>query len=99
MTLRGRYGWCSAHSVSVGNVNRNSDGWYATVNRLDNDNLWNPDNRLLVRNTLLSSAINSGSFLFQIYLPSDEHFAGVDKESANVHMLRVGYGVTLPTDE
>ena len=51
-----------AHSVSVGNVNRNDSRWNANVNRLDNDNRWNADNRLLVRNKSLFLPAYAGVF-------------------------------------
>ncbi len=43
-----------AQSVSVLNVNRNDGRWNGNVNRLDNDNRWNAENRLLLRNYFLS---------------------------------------------
>ena len=48
--LRWRYGWRDVRSVSVGNVNRDERDWNANLNRLGNDNRWNADNRLLIRN-------------------------------------------------
>lgn len=43
-------------------ANRNDDGqWNANVNRLDNDNEWNADNRLLLRYSSFSPA-HCGSF-------------------------------------
>lgn len=47
-------GWCdgrqSVQSVSVVNANRNDRQWNVNVNRLDNDNVWNADNRFFFRN-------------------------------------------------
>lgn len=42
------HGWCTAQSVSVGNVNRDDRDWNANVNSLDNGNVWNADNHLFV---------------------------------------------------
>lgn len=62
-------------SVSVLNANRNDGRWNGNVNRLGNGNRWNAENRLLLRNCLLSLPGSSlGSFLFDIFHPSDEHF-------------------------
>ena len=71
------YGWRTAHSVSVGNVNRNDPEWNANVNRLGNDGRWNAGNRLLVRNKSLFLPLR-GSFLLEIRSPADEHFARVN---------------------
>ena len=60
--IRLRYGWRGARSVSVGNVNRDERDWNANVNRLDNDNRWNADNRLLVRNTFYFLSLTAGVF-------------------------------------
>ncbi|MHB8660881.1 MAG: reverse transcriptase domain-containing protein [Minisyncoccota bacterium] len=52
-----------AQNVSVANVNRDDSRWNANVNRLDNDNRWNADNRLLVRNSSHFLPLAAGVFL------------------------------------
>lgn len=58
----GCYGWRVAQSVSVANVNRDDSRWNANVNRLGNDNRWNVDNRLLVRNKSYFLPSHTGVF-------------------------------------
>ena len=51
-------GWCNrwqcVQSVSVVYVNRNDGRWNVNVNRLDNDNVWNDENRFFFRNYAFS---------------------------------------------
>lgn len=56
------------------NVNRDDGSWNRNVNRLANDNVWDPENRLVLGNSSLSPVFG-GSFLFDIVFPSDKHFA------------------------
>ena len=52
--------------VFVVNANRNDDGqWNVNVNDLDNDNQWNDENRVFLRNSFISPDIIIGSFCFQ----------------------------------
>ena len=64
--MDGGIGGARHANVSVVNANRNDARWNVNVNRLDNGNRWNADNRLFVRNSRLSSAFIGGSFLLQI---------------------------------
>jgi len=54
--LNGRcHGRQSVRSVSVVNTNRNDNGqWNVNVNHLDNDNVWNDENRFFFRNYAFS---------------------------------------------
>src|SRR3989344_2955886 len=63
----GCHGWRGAHSVSVGNVNRDERDWNANINRLDNGNRWNADNRLLVRNRSYFLPLPSAGVFFSKY--------------------------------
>ena len=51
--------------VCVVNVNRNDGRWNRNVNRLGNDNVWNRENRLVLRNSPFSPA---QSFLAGVFL-------------------------------
>ena len=52
--------------VFVVNANRNDDGQVnVNVNDLDNDNQWNDENRVFLRNSFISPDIIIGSFCFQ----------------------------------
>lgn len=54
------------HKIFVLNVNWNGEQWNVNVNRFDNDNEWNADNQLFLRNCLFSpdphSFVANGSF-------------------------------------
>ena len=64
-------------NVSVLNVNRNDDRWNGNVNRLDNGNRWNAENRLILRYSLFLPGLCSGSFLFHIFFPPNKHLASL----------------------
>ncbi len=53
--------------VSVAYANRNGRQWNRNVNSLDNDNVWNRENRLVVRNSRLSpiNVLVAREFSFQ----------------------------------
>lgn len=42
------------HKMFVVNANRNDGQWNVNTNELDNDNQWNAENRLFLRNTFIS---------------------------------------------
>src|SRR3989338_1631375 len=56
--------------VSVINVNRADRQWNVNVNRLDNDNRWNAENRFFSRNSLIFSCLIAGVFLFKESFPT-----------------------------
>lgn len=61
----------------VANVNVDSGKLKAYVNRFDNSNVWNADNRhrVVVPKLVASLVLNSESFLFYTYFPTVEHSA------------------------
>ena len=77
---KGCYGLRAARSVSVGNVNRDDRDWNANVNRLANDNRWNADNRLLVRNMFYFLPLPSAGVFFSRY---DRHPTSILLASIN----------------
>ena len=82
--LRWRNGWRGARSVSVGNVNRDRRDWNANVNSLDNGNVWNVDNRLLVRNSFYFLPPSAGVF-FSRYM---RHFTSILLASTKSSVMR-----------
>ncbi|MDP3962396.1 MAG: hypothetical protein Q8Q03_00810 [bacterium] len=68
--------------VSVVNVNRNDGQWNVNVNRLDNDNRWNVENRVFVRNYIfLPSAM--AEVLFSIYFFQPESILPISMSFSN----------------
>ena len=87
-------------SVSVLNANRNVGRWNGNVNRLGNDNRWNVENRLLLCNCLLSLPGSSlGSFLFDIFHPSDKHLARLYEWSRQAGVLLVSNHRDFPAHQ
>lgn len=65
-----------AQSVSVLYVFRNDRRWNANVNRLDYDVRWSAENRLILRHSHFLLCSMRRSFLFEVFLPPDQHLAG-----------------------
>lgn len=88
--------------VSVVNANWNDDRWNRNDYSLDNDNVWNRENRLVVRNSQLSRHIlglgNVPGFLFNVVFPTDEHLACLNEVFRDACVLRIGKYRHLPRD-
>lgn len=88
--------------VSVVNANWNGNRWNRNRNPLDNSNVWNRENRLVVRNSQLSPRflilLKARGFLFTVVFPSHEHFARFDEIFRELRILRVCEHFHFPSD-
>ena len=66
---------CTVSFHFVANVNVDGRKLKANVNRFDNSNVWNADNRhrVVVPKLAVSLALNGESFLFNAYFPAVQH--------------------------